>query len=622
MHPGFRGRRIGGGMNLFKYMLFGSSDGSSNQTSRWPGKHGRNLLLRYTVRVKRGHAAFRCLSVLTIVQAAWWVSLGNAHARAHPAVQLSAISVASAATPSNQQNQINDLKTRVDDLEGIVQLMLAPIAILIGILSLGGALGVVFSLRDQRRLSQFHELAVSSEISSQRRSELSYSSFLEERQKTLTLVNQTLDLAREATDQAAHTMERKAAASLASIEASARDLLQPLLDAGEFESIAEKAETRTNLETVAGELRAIEGYLLLQDIDLQPHSRFVKGIAQYLADDANGALRTLRQAAQDSSIRELQLFSIYWDAYLNIALGRYAEAEHIFEWGRENLPNRALEHVEFDRMIDDTRFFKRAAEQAEAGPLDRFEAVAPFLIDLEKLSDVYHTEETDSDTRTSHEIADTRGDLLSWIAYQKNHLYTPLSASAVAEAGSITLGTLRDDGTVSIKSVQGHHIFDNSPPDAVRAWALMQAQKIYRHEHVERVPDLTLTFGRAECDFMLGNTSVGECINAYKEVHLRAITELGSHHEHRKSVELAQVVLVCACRLLYLHSRTAGRTEGEIRNEETEVMNAHLRVQETLSEMRDHKLTIYSPLQRRPLNRTEFADEAEAIRRQALQESS
>jgi hypothetical protein len=278
-------------------------------------------------------------------------------------------------------------------------------------------------------------------------------------------------------------MERKAAASLASIETNARDLLEPLLDAGEFEGIVASAEVRANLEAISGELRAIEGYLLLQDIDLQPHSRFVKGMAQYLADDTNGALRTLRHAAQDSSVRELQLFSIYWDAYLNVALGRYAEATHVFRLGEENSSERSMERVEFERMIDDAKFFTLAVDRAEAGHLERFKAVAPLLIDLEKVSDELHTEDTDARTRTSREIADTRGDLLSWVAYQSDHLYEPLPTSAVLAASELDLHaeTLRGDGTVSIKSAEDSGKLDNNdlPDGAVRAWALMQAQVIY-----------------------------------------------------------------------------------------------------------------------------------------------
>jgi hypothetical protein len=558
-------------------------------------------------------------------------SLG-AHAQTQAHANSGVLVAAPTPTPAttSQQEQITDLQNRVSDLEEIVQLLLAPIAILIGILSLGGALGIVFSLRDQRRLSQFHELAVSSEVSSQRRAELSYSSFLEESQKTLTLVNQTLDLAREATDQAAHTMERKAAASLASIETDARELLQPLLDAAEFEKMLDRAEVRTNIETIAGDLRAIEGYLLLQDIDLQPHSRFVKGMAQYLADDTNGALRTLRQAAQDSSVRELQLFSIYWDAYLNIALGRYAEADHLFQWGKQNLPERALEHVEFDRIDDDTKFFMRAETHSEASPLDRFNAIVDILADLEKLSAEYHRkDDIDADTRTSHEIADTRSDLLSWIAYPGDNLYKPLSSEAVQSAKRIALPSkkmLAADETMPVQLVRDKRLLVGRSHEEIRAWALLQAEIIYRHEHLRRetldeTPDLALAFGKAECEFMLGSVEDGVCIDAYRKVEQKAMAELGSHHEHRKNVELAQIVLLCDCRLLHLYSRTAEH-EGQVRNEESQVRNAYMRVQDALSEMRDYKLTIQSPLQRRPLQREIFSAEAKKISDQALQETT
>ena len=122
-----------------------------------------------------------------------------------------------------------DLQRQVSGLRDILQLILAPMSILIGILALGGSLGVVFSLRDQRRISQLQELTVGSEVSSQRRTEQSYSAFLDESQKTLTLVNDTLTLAREASDNAAQTMERKARSNLTRIEANAQDSTREVL---------------------------------------------------------------------------------------------------------------------------------------------------------------------------------------------------------------------------------------------------------------------------------------------------------------------------------------------------------------------------------------------------------
>ena len=587
--------------------------------------------------VGHGRTLMRCGIIVVVGLIALLLGRVNAGAQTLTTTgsrQASAIS-APAPTPSGQDIEIQDLQNRVNDLEEIIQLVLGPIAILIGILSLGGALGVVFSLRDQRRLSQLHQLAVSSEVSSQRRTELSYSSFLEESQKTLTLVNQTLALAREATDQAAHTMERKAGASLSNIETGARDVLEPLLDAGEFEDVVDDPDVRAKLEAIAGELRAIEGYLLLQDIDLQPYSRFVKGMVQYLTNDTTGALRTLRHAAQDSSIRELQLFAIYWDAYLNIAMGGYLEAEHVFELGREHLAERTMESVEFRRMIDDTRFFKVAAKLVSATPMERFKGIAHLLIDLEKAS-----KDADADTRTSRELAETRGDLLSWIGYRSDHIYDPLSEKAISDAAELDnqlrslSGLSSADKMIPIETLNDkaeiEEVLRRQSDETIRAWALMQAQIIYyserdvtaNPEHNEEALDLALSFGKAECDFMLKSLDNDTCADAYKGVEGRAIDQLGSHREQRRAVELAELDLICACRLLYLYrQRPTGSRESEVRSQETEVKNKYLRIRESLWVMRDHKLTVNSSLQRRPLSQSELSAEAREIVRQTTGES-
>ncbi len=59
-----------------------------------------------------------------------------------------------------QDTRIHDLRKDVDEHEKIITYLLFPVTVLVGILSLGGAIGVVFSFRDQRRISQLHELTV------------------------------------------------------------------------------------------------------------------------------------------------------------------------------------------------------------------------------------------------------------------------------------------------------------------------------------------------------------------------------------------------------------------------------------------------------------------------------
>lgn len=106
------------------------------------------------------------------------------------------IATTALAATATQPTQIELVEKHVDDVRDYVQLLLWPIGILLAVLTIGGALSVVFSIRDQRRVSQLHELTVTGELASQRRSEQSFSSFLDESQKTLTLVNDTLRLAK------------------------------------------------------------------------------------------------------------------------------------------------------------------------------------------------------------------------------------------------------------------------------------------------------------------------------------------------------------------------------------------------------------------------------------------
>lgn len=559
--------------------------------------------------------------VVGIVTAGPLLSTATAFARsgAH-GIAPSAVSPSPAASSIDERDRIDDLERRVNDLHDIVQLVLEPIAILIAILALGGALGVVFSFRDQRRLSQLHELAVGSEVSSQRRTELSYSSFLEESQKTLTLVNQTLALAREATEQAAHTMERKAEASLANIEADARELLAPLLDAGAFKGIVKHPATRSRLEAIAGELRAIEGYLLLQDIKLEPYSRFVKGMAQYLADDTSGAMNTLRQSAQDAEVRELQLFANYWYAYMNIALGRYNEAIHAFEVGEQNLPESMDERIEFDLMIEDTRFFLAAFDASSASPLERFNTLAPLLLSLEKLSDRARDVHSGRLDWLGAEIAEKRGDLLTWVAYDADALFRPIDPAAVTAArASAESGTDRLDGTLSIDTVRNLEVLAALSPEQVRAWCLVEASHLYGQVSGPESGEVAIAFGKAECAFLLADGEVEARLKSYLIVERAAIQEMGAHHEQRASIELLQVVLVCACRLLYLYQQLEpGNGSLDVRNEATQVKNTWLQVRKDLAEMRDQSLKLFSALQRRPLSRDEFAKECHELAREAL----
>lgn len=562
--------------------------------------------------------SFTAVSIVTVCLLFTAASGAPASARAQSVTTPVVTQVANAE--SQTKPQLKALEHQVDELEKIVNLVLLPIAVLIGILCTGGAIGVVFSVRDQRRVSQLHELSVSSEMSSQRRTDQSYNTFLEASQKTLNLVNDTLELAKEATDRAAHTMELKAGANLATIEAHAEDLILNIIETGDFEEVVDIPENRARLQTLASELGSLEGYLVLQDIDLHPYSRFIKGIEQFLKDDTAGALHTLRHAAQDTSNRQLQRFSLYWAAKLNNAVGNYDHALRLFEQAAEHINKDGVERYELDRAHLETEFFQIADTSTASSPLARFKEARSTLAKLEAVATgLAKRTANDRDQHANHEVAATRADIYTWIAHDTTDLCHQFSMAARNAAAPLADGGMLD------KTVHVHEDADLKAilalePESLRAWALLQAQRIYAYQHDLHETDgidFSLLFGRAECHFALRNT---DDIAEYTQLERKAIEQqLGAHREHRWTIELAQIALICKSRLLWHQQEEKG---PDVERLKSEVGSAYTRVQDALHGSPDHTVLIFSHLQRRNLQEEQFRQEAENLKEQAINPST
>jgi hypothetical protein len=535
------------------------------------------------------------------------------------------------------KGRLKVMQDSIDASRENASFLLIPISILIGILSLGGVLGIVFSIRDQQRVSQLHELSVGAETASQRRGEQTYTYFLEESQKTLTLVNDTLALGKEATDRAAHTMELKAETNLAGIEERAQALLLPLLTRGVFEGIFDKPEDRGKLERIAAELEAIEGYRVLQDIALPPYSRFVKGMAEYLDDDLAGALKTLRIASQDASIRELQLFAVYWVAYLYDAQGKFDEAASVCRSGMERLSRGRAERVEFERMIDSSAFYAAAKAHSTAHPRDRFDAVSTFLADLEAVAEEASEADTDHSKATTHEVAEARADMFMWVAFAADRLFDPIPAAAFAPARKVH-AQLDGANVSSVKSAQMNADWrELGNGDELRAWAWLQAAAAYGAEHLylpegeddldapgllTAESDFKLLFGKAETNFGMARAvefdekATADLVKRYRAVELAVNKHLGSHREQRRSVELAHMWLVAAGRMVWLQA--AQGNAGAADTAEGDLRNAQRLINDKLGDVGQvPDLTLFSQLQRRAVTVPEFRDEMEAFVRQA-----
>lgn len=541
---------------------------------------------------------------------------------------------APAAVGSIEQ-EVSALTDQLDEVEEegkttrtIEEVILTPIALLVSILAAGGILGVVYSVRDQRRTSQLHELTVSGEIASQRRSEQSYGSFLEQSQTTLSLVNDTLELAKEATDRAAHSMELKAQSRVDAIEERAQRLMLDVFSKREFELIINDVTRRDELHSIAADLRSLEGYLSLQDIKLRQYTKFVKAIDQFLLDDTESAIQALRLASQDRVVKELQRFVEYWLGYMLTTVGEYSEAIGKFRHDEIDLKKDDPEYFQLERIIAETEFFLTAKEVAEVEsskegnkkkrdkkegdkkvvlPPKRFERVAKLLDRLQKLAAQLEKSESQSETakhHTSLEIARVRADIYEWIAYDPRHLDDRLKKKAVVECKEVLRRHPKAKEIVRARKFPSEPAWKElGKPDVFRAWALTQARAICEKE---KDRNLDVEFALAECLFKLRSPKAD---GAFEQAQLALRNEFGELHEKRRLASIHQSALICHSRLLKLR-----RDDDQQRRAETHLVNqAQREALDVVREMRQGRVTVFSQIQRRNISQAEFKEEIDEI---------
>lgn len=549
----------------------------------------------------------------------WWSSGGVLSARAAetgaaPATQSSVAAVTRRV--DHLSDQVDNLSIELEDSEHFVEVLLIPIGLLVSILVAGGVLGVVYSFRDQRRTSQIHELTVGGELAAQKRSEQSYGSFLEQSQTTLSLVNDTLELAKEANDRAMKSMENKAQRRVDEIEERSQTLLLDVFTQEEFELIINDAHRRNTLHDIAAELRSLEGYLSLQDIKLRQYTKFIKALDQFLLDDTETAIHALRLSTQEGAVGDLEHFMEYWLGYMLTTVGEYDEAIRKFRHDELQLKEDDPEYFQLERIIAETEFFLIAKENAErelgrkgrefTGPRDRFQLVAPILDGLSRLAETLEASTNQhAKSHTRQEIARTRADIYEWVAHDPDHLDDPLSQGQI-EAGD----AVRDRHEKELSEHRAVDLASSSAwdelqdPDVFRVWALRRAEHICK-EQAERTLDLE--FALAECLFKLDEHDEADA--AFASATHALEHEFRERHEKRRSVSIQQSVLICHSRLLGLRQDDPDQRR-EQRRSAREAMSETLDV---LKDMRPGRVTVFSQIQRRNIPQEELREEVREI---------
>lgn len=330
---------------------------------------------------------------------------------------------AAAAPPSREptlsqvQAELEEVQRQNDDLQSFFGLLLVPVTILVGLLASGGALGLVTSFRSERRQSEVHRLAVAGETASQQRAAESHLTFLADSQQTLNLVNDTLLLAKQASERAAEAMEEKAREQIRELDREARDVIEGTYKERDFKQIVHDAFVRDQLSDIAHNLSSIGGFVGMHGLELTPHLLFVKGFERHLAGASRRAIETWREAAAPGADPDLSALALFWVGYESNNIADFRRAADSFSQARDRYLTDAdlAQHHELERNQIQARFFELADEEQAAGPQDRRPRIAGFIAELESLIDALQGPRRDF-AEERRRCEETLGELLLWCA--------------------------------------------------------------------------------------------------------------------------------------------------------------------------------------------------------------
>lgn len=235
--------------------------------------------------------------------------------------------------------KVSILESRADSQEKLINMFFGGFA----------ALVAVFGL-----------LPTLSQYLSQRRDRTTQEQFLKGSADTIRLVNDTLGLAKEASERAASSVERRALTELADLDAQSQDIIVRSRQKDDREIVANPTN-RTNLEGLAERIAAFDVYTIMLDekITLTPNCLFIKGMNAHLKQHFDDAIKTWRRCTvSDSADAAIKSLAWYWIGYESNNLGKFEEARDSFDQARKlSDESRALE---LKRISIESEFFLKA----------------------------------------------------------------------------------------------------------------------------------------------------------------------------------------------------------------------------------------------------------------------
>ncbi len=252
------------------------------------------------------------------------------------------------------QSDLLQLRERVDFYISNVGTI---VAVLVVILALGAGTSTASWFIYERRSSQLHSLTLEGQRTAQARDAYVF----EESKQTIDLVNSTLQIARDASRNAAEAVEQSARSQLRELETQAATIVAPALK--EWRSLVTTPGRTAPLRALASRLNLFESMRLVfaQRLEPSPESTFVRGMESYLADDFDEALGLWRRVVVDQRASDdLTILAHYWLGYVNDNAGFYDAAVESFSscvdiYQRKDPGNPRK--FELKRILLESRFF-------------------------------------------------------------------------------------------------------------------------------------------------------------------------------------------------------------------------------------------------------------------------
>ncbi|MBL8775241.1 MAG: hypothetical protein JNK12_04900 [Acidimicrobiales bacterium] len=453
----------------------------------------------------------------------------------------------------------------VDSLETFLTWAFAPIAVLVGLLAAGGIAGTVNSMRMDNRAGQMHQLAMSGEATAQLRAEQSHVTFLDASQKTLTLVNETLELAKDASARAATSMAERANGKLNDLTSRARKELSQFIISGEFKSLVTEPNTTKETLAIADELRTLEGLFSVQDISLTAPCLFMRGMASHLRQDPGSAISDLNDAVASRDGEQLIDLAYYWIAYEHNNLGQYDQGRNTFARARERATQSGRDRVALDlsaKEHESTFFGLAAAFERDPKP-DTIEAVKEIRSALELLIEEARRR---GFTAERAQLSNIDGNIRTWVALQ-------------------------------------------APEPAEQAAAWRQAAAAYQ-DSVDAKPSWYAELGLLECEWRLSELGEAPCPRPerYAALAERVSDDVDRRYEPRSRVLLHEANFLCRGRAAVITQREDNDDESALRD----YLPTHGTVRQALEGVRK-EVTLYSAVTKVNLDRLDFLAEVDDL---------